>query len=129
MCWKRCGGCRRRCGADHSDLLIQSAPHPLGLPNIPGQGIAIEATSSHTRENLKSLTDRAVQDRDVVLVRCRRFQGIGKPEPLRYLGSDVWSRRIAQGHSPAESPERRQAAAGLGQRRQLRRRRQGHIGL
>jgi len=26
------------------------------------------------------------------------FEGIGKPEPLRYLGSSVWSRRITQEH-------------------------------
>ena len=26
------------------------------------------------------------------------FQGIGKPEPLKYLGSGVWSRRISQEH-------------------------------
>jgi toxin YoeB len=26
------------------------------------------------------------------------FAGIGKPEPLRFLGSDVWSRRISQEH-------------------------------
>jgi toxin YoeB len=26
------------------------------------------------------------------------FSGIGKPEPLRYLGSNVWSRRITQEH-------------------------------
>jgi toxin YoeB len=26
------------------------------------------------------------------------FQGIGKPEPLKFLGSDVWSRRITQEH-------------------------------
>ncbi len=26
------------------------------------------------------------------------FAGIGKPEPLRYLGSGVWSRRITQEH-------------------------------
>jgi toxin YoeB len=26
------------------------------------------------------------------------FKGIGKPEPLRYLGSGVWSRRITQEH-------------------------------
>ncbi len=26
------------------------------------------------------------------------FDGIGKPEPLRYLGSGVWSRRITQEH-------------------------------
>lgn len=26
------------------------------------------------------------------------FEGIGKPEPLKYLGSGVWSRRITQEH-------------------------------
>lgn len=26
------------------------------------------------------------------------FEGIGKPEPLRYLGIGVWSRRITQEH-------------------------------
>ena len=26
------------------------------------------------------------------------FQGIGKPEHLKYLGPDVWSRRITQEH-------------------------------
>lgn len=26
------------------------------------------------------------------------FEGIGKPEPLRYLSSGVWSRRITQEH-------------------------------
>lgn len=26
------------------------------------------------------------------------FAGIGKPEPLKYLGSDVWSRRLTQEH-------------------------------
>ena len=26
------------------------------------------------------------------------FTGIGNPEPLKYLGSDVWSRRVTQEH-------------------------------
>lgn len=26
------------------------------------------------------------------------FGGIGKPEPLKYLGSGVWSRRVTQEH-------------------------------
>jgi toxin YoeB len=26
------------------------------------------------------------------------FSGMGKPEPLRYLGAGVWSRRITQEH-------------------------------
>ncbi len=28
----------------------------------------------------------------------RPFKGIGDPEPLKYLGADVWSRRITQEH-------------------------------
>ena len=31
-------------------------------------------------------------------VRGDPFDGIGKPEPLRHLGSGVWSRRITQEH-------------------------------
>jgi toxin YoeB len=34
----------------------------------------------------------------VEAVMCNPFQGIGKPEPLKYLGSGVWSRRITQEH-------------------------------
>lgn len=26
------------------------------------------------------------------------FEGIGRPEPLRYIGSGVWSRRVSQEH-------------------------------
>lgn len=26
------------------------------------------------------------------------FSGVGKPEPLKYLGSGIWSRRITQEH-------------------------------
>lgn len=26
------------------------------------------------------------------------FEGIGKPEPLKYLGANVWSRRLTQEH-------------------------------
>jgi toxin YoeB len=26
------------------------------------------------------------------------FRGLGKPEPLKYLGADVWSRRLTQEH-------------------------------
>jgi toxin YoeB len=27
------------------------------------------------------------------------FRGLGKPEPLKYLGAGVWSRRLTQEHS------------------------------
>jgi toxin YoeB len=26
------------------------------------------------------------------------FKGIGKPEPLKHLGSNIWSRRLTQEH-------------------------------
>lgn len=44
-------------------------------------------------------TDRKVALRVLRLVEAARrdpFEGIGKPEPLKHLGSDVWSRRITR---------------------------------
>jgi toxin YoeB len=31
-------------------------------------------------------------------IRRNPFEGLGKPEPLRHLGTGVWSRRITQEH-------------------------------
>ncbi len=55
------------------------------------------------REDLRHWveTDRKLALRVLDLVEAvlrEPFAGIGKPEPLRYLGSDVWSRRISQEH-------------------------------
>jgi toxin YoeB len=46
-------------------------------------------------------TDRRVARRLLDLMKAvlhDPFGGIGKPEPLKYLGSGVWSRRITQEH-------------------------------
>ena len=46
-------------------------------------------------------TDRKVALRVLDLVEAvlrDPFGGIGKPEPLKYLGSGVWSRRVTQEH-------------------------------
>ncbi len=46
-------------------------------------------------------TDRKTALRILELIEAIRrdpFTGIGKPEPLRYLGSGIWSRRITQEH-------------------------------
>ena len=46
-------------------------------------------------------TDRRTAARLLELVQAilrDPFSGIGKPEPLKYLGADVWSRRITQEH-------------------------------
>lgn len=46
-------------------------------------------------------TDRRTAVRVLELVEAvirEPFSGIGKPEPLKYLGADVWSRRITQEH-------------------------------
>jgi toxin YoeB len=46
-------------------------------------------------------TDRRTALRILALVEAvmrEPFSGIGKPEPLKYLGADVWSRRLTQEH-------------------------------
>ncbi|VAX21279.1 YoeB toxin protein [hydrothermal vent metagenome] len=58
---------------------------------------------SEFREDLKYWikTDRKVAVKILELVEAvvrTPFEGIGKPEPLRYLGSGIWSRRITQEH-------------------------------
>jgi toxin YoeB len=42
-----------------------------------------------TAKRLPDLVEAALRD---------PFEGIGKPEPLKYLGADVWSRRLTQEH-------------------------------
>jgi toxin YoeB len=46
-------------------------------------------TERRTAKRLLELVKATVRD---------PFKGIGKPEPLKYLGPDVWSRRITQEH-------------------------------
>lgn len=44
-------------------------------------------------------TDRKVALKIISLIESALrdpFSGIGKPEPLRHLGADIWSRRITQ---------------------------------
>jgi toxin YoeB len=58
---------------------------------------------SNFREELKSWieVDRKVALKIMDLVEAivrDPFSGVGKPEPLKYLGSDIWSRRITQEH-------------------------------
>jgi toxin YoeB len=46
-------------------------------------------------------TDRKTALRVLQLIEATMrdpFQGIGRPEPLKFLGSGVWSRRITQEH-------------------------------
>jgi len=46
-------------------------------------------------------TDRRAAKRLLELIEAalhNPFEGIGKPEPLKYLGANVWSRRITQEH-------------------------------
>ena len=46
-------------------------------------------TDRRTARRLLELVEAVLRD---------SFDGIGKPEPLKYLGGDVWSRRITQEH-------------------------------
>lgn len=47
------------------------------------------ATERRTALRIFSLIEAIMRD---------PFDGIGKPEPLKYLGAGVWSRRITQEH-------------------------------
>lgn len=46
-------------------------------------------TSSKTLKRIRRLMEEIMRD---------PFKGIGKPEPLKYQGSDMWSRRIDEEH-------------------------------
>ena len=46
-------------------------------------------TERRTAKRLLELVQAALRD---------PFDGIGKPEPLKFLGPDIWSRRITQEH-------------------------------
>lgn len=55
------------------------------------------------REDLKwwYRKDRSLAEKVLDLIESATedpFRGLGKPEPLKYIGSGVWSRRITQEH-------------------------------
>jgi toxin YoeB len=56
----------------------------------------IEADRPHAMQNSRRTARRLLELMKAVL--RDPFSGIGKPEPLKYLGSGVWSRRITQKH-------------------------------
>lgn len=69
----------------------------------PSPSARLSVFQDQFREDLLTWveTDRKTALRVLKLVEAvlrDPFQGIGKPEPLRHLGSDVWSRRISQEH-------------------------------
>ena len=68
---------------------------------VPGQRDAV--FHPEFREDLRYWveTERrtALSVLDLVEVILRApFRGLGKPEPLKYLGAGVWSRRLTQEH-------------------------------
>jgi toxin YoeB len=75
---------------------------------VPRRGGADERTARRVvlmqpeaLEDLKHWVreDRRIASKVLDLIEAARrdpFAGIGKPEPLRNLGSDVWSRRITR---------------------------------
>jgi toxin YoeB len=72
---------------------------------VSGQGSAARETVFHPefREDLRYWveTDRKVALRAFDLIEAivrDPYQGIGKPEPLKYLAPGVWSRRLTQEH-------------------------------
>jgi len=74
--------------------LSQSRAEPPGRPAV---------FQPEFRDDLRSWveTDRKTALRILSLVEAvlrDPFGGLGKPEPLKHLGSGIWSRRITQAH-------------------------------
>jgi toxin YoeB len=68
-----------------------------------GSGQRVAVFQPEFREDLRHWveTDRRTTLRIFALIEAVMrdpFGGIGKPEPLKYLGPGVWSRRITQEH-------------------------------
>jgi toxin YoeB len=78
----------------------------LTKPHKPHVGASVQRDAvfqPEFREDLRYWvkTDRKVALRAFDLVEAIMrdpFSGIGKPEPLKYLGSGVWSRRLTEEH-------------------------------
>ena len=69
----------------------------------PGPGQRDAVFHPEFREDLRYWieTKRRMALRVLALVEAIRrdpFQGLGKPEPLQYLGAGVWSHRLTQEH-------------------------------
>lgn len=76
-------------------------PKPKSASSSGGERDAV--FQPEFREDLRFWveTDRRTALRILTLVEAilrEPFTGIGKPEPLKYLGAGVWSRRITQEH-------------------------------
>ena len=68
-----------------------------------GRRVRVAVFQPEFREDLRHWveTDRRVALRALDLVEAvlrDPFQGIGKPEPLKYLAGGAWSRRLTQEH-------------------------------
>jgi toxin YoeB len=79
---------------------------PLSEKPKKTMGSAIRRASVFQPEFIEDLRHWVMTDRKTALrifklieaVMRDPYQGIGKPEPLKFLGGGVWSRRITQEH-------------------------------
>jgi toxin YoeB len=72
-------------------------------PSVPATTTRDAVFQDEFRDDLRYWveTDRRTALRVLALVEAVMrdpFSGVGKPEPLKYLGAGVWSRRITQEH-------------------------------
>jgi toxin YoeB len=78
----------------------------LATPADAGSPAKVRRKAVFQKEFLEDLrfwvdTNRRVALRALDLVEAilrNPFQGLGKPEPLKYLGPGVWSRRLTEEH-------------------------------
>ena len=75
----------------------------MATPSEPAPGPREAVFHPEFREDLRYWveTERRTALRVLALVEAilrDPFRGLGKPEPLKYLGAGVWSRRLTQEH-------------------------------
>ncbi len=61
----------------------------------------IQTTYTNARSQFAKLWDEVINNQEVVIIKRRGAEDvalIGKPEPLRFILSGAWSRRLTQEH-------------------------------
>ena len=70
-------------------------------PSTPGSRLSVFQDEFREDLEFRVQTDQRTALRILRLVEAVMrdpFRGIGKPEPIKHLGSNIWSRRITQEH-------------------------------
>ena len=103
----------RRFAEAKPEVAIVATPHNVHIANALGVVVAsrvkgrLNGVTPPIELDLPSDTGLALRLLDLVQAILRDpFVGLGKPEPLKRLGADIWSRRLTGERTPGKCPTR-----------------------